>query len=95
MQLDRLPHKAWSASTKLQKNYKRKIIYTGWATDIRKWFNRWKVEAYLTMPPAKVNVMQDIQLSLLSTLQNHWLTNEKRVKLEYYQDNINPTCWST
>ena len=94
MQPDRLPHKAWNASTKLQKNYKSKIICTGWATDIRKWFSRWKVEAYLTMPPAKVN-MQDFQLSLLSTLQNHWLTSEKRVKLEYYQDNINPTCWST
>ena len=89
-----LQHRAWTASMKLRKNHKSKIIFTCWETDIRKWLSRWKVESYLTMPPEKVK-MQEFQLSLLCTLQTQWLTAKKRTKLEYYQDQINPLCWSS
>lgn len=90
----RLPYRAWIASMRLQKNHNNKIMCIGWGTNIRKSFNRWKVESYLTMPPEKVNI-QEFQISLLNTLQAQWLTIEKRTKLEYYQDQINPSYWST
>lgn len=42
----------------------------------------------------KVN-MQVFQISLLESLQPHWVAEEKRTNLEYYQAHINPNCWST
>lgn len=93
MRGDRLLCKAREASMKLQKNHKSKVLSTWWGSDIDKWFNRWNVSAYLTMPPKKVD-MTAFQLSLLESLQNRWLTEKKRVKLEYCQEYINPSCWS-
>ena len=90
----RLPHRAWTTSMKLQKNHKSKIICTVWGADIRKGFSRWKVESYLNMPPEKLK-LQEFQSSLLCTLRTHWLEAEKRTKLEYYQAEINPLCWSS
>ena len=80
MPTERLPHRAWTASMKLQKNHKSKIIWTRWGTYIRKWSTKWKVESYLTMSLEKVK-MQKFQLFLLCTLQNQWLIAEKRTKL--------------
>ena len=50
---DKLPRKAWEARMKLQNNHKSKIVCTPWGTDTRKWFNKWNVESYLTMPPER------------------------------------------
>ena len=74
-----------------QMSYKSKVICTRWEKDIRKWFRKWKVEAYLTIPPEKVNLPNVPTEYIARTLVDKW----KRTKLEYYQEQINPSCWST
>ena len=72
---------------KPQKNYKSKLLATGWMIDIKKWFGRWKVDSYVNQ--AKVSNTNAFEASLLSAMWDKWMSSEKQTKLEYYSMNIN------
>ena len=37
----------WKLSMKPQKNYKSKLLSSGWMLDIKTWFARWNVDVYV------------------------------------------------
>ena len=52
---NRLSQKAWESSSRLQKNYKSKVLSSGWELDIRGWFTLWNVHAFLDRPPKEID----------------------------------------
>ena len=81
----RLPRQAWVSCSKPKKNYKSKFLATGWMLDIRKWFKRWGLEAYLEKDEISwTQFTQDFK----SSLWQKWAENEKYTKFEYYCKNI-------
>ena len=82
----RFPKGSWKLSMKPQKNYKSKLLATGWMIDIRKWFGRWTVNTYVDQAEA-INI-NAFEASLLSAMWDKWMSSEKRTKLEYYYMNI-------
>ena len=47
---NRIPHKAWGIGCKPQRNYKSKFLTSSFVQDIRRWFAKWNVEAFVDMP---------------------------------------------
>ena len=56
---NRLPHLAWNAGCKLQKNHNSKILSSGSVVDIRKWFRRWGVDELLELSGNAMQVCND------------------------------------
>ena len=89
---NRLPKKAWAASTCLQKTKKSKVLSTGWVLDLQKWFKRWGVDRYLNM--ASDNICMDtFQMDLLNAYQAKHQNKGADGKLAYYNRHISPSCW--
>ena len=47
MPQERLPRQVWETCKRPKKNYKSKFLTSGWMLDIKKWFTKWNLEAYL------------------------------------------------
>ena len=91
---NRLPKKAWAASTCLQKTRKSKVLSTGWMLDMQWWFKRWGVDRYLMMMPEDI-CMDAFQKALLYAYQTTQKCQEANGKLAYYSMHINPSCWES
>ena len=86
---NKLPKRAWDASTRLQKTRKSKVLATGWVLDMQKWFQRWGVDRYLNMIPGDI-CMNTFELDLLRAYQ---AKHQNKGKLSYYSTHISPSCW--
>ena len=71
----RLPKGSWKLSMKPQKNYKSKLLVTGWMTNIKKWFGRWKVDTYVNQ--AKSININAFEANLLLAMWDKWMSSKK------------------
>ncbi|MCO5576821.1 hypothetical protein L7F22_030641 [Adiantum nelumboides] len=75
MPKSRIPHIAWDIGCKPQKNYKSKFLTSSFVQDIRKWFAKWNVEAYVDMPileGIKDEHALNFDIMLLESLHTKW-----------------------
>ena len=94
METTRLPRIAWEAGCKIQKTNKSKLITWTLVQDIRKWFAKWNVEAYLDKPVVQGKegkYMLNFDIAILESVHTKWQTIPHRSKFDYYCKHVNTT----
>ncbi len=96
MPTTRIPSIAWEAGCAPQKTKKSKFITSSLIQDIRKWFAKWNVEAYVDMPIDKGKEgehMLNFDIAILDALHIKWQTTIHRSKFDYYCKYVNTKYW--
>ena len=78
-----IPHIAWEAGSAPQKTKKSKFLFSSLIQDIRKWFTRWGVEAYVDSPVEKGKegeYMLNFDIKIINHLRHKWQTHAHRSK---------------
>ena len=98
MPTTRIPHMAWDVGCAPQKTNKSKFLSSSLVQDIKKWFARWNVEAYVDMPieaGKEGDSLLNFELTALNSLHNKWKTAPHKSKFEYYCKHIHTKYWET
>lgn len=96
MPTTRIPRIAWETGCAPQKTNKSKFLSSSLVQDIRKWFAKWNVEAYVDMPieeGKEGECMLNFDIAILDSLHTKWRTTTHRSKFEYYCKHVNPKYW--
>ncbi|MCO5579440.1 hypothetical protein L7F22_033295 [Adiantum nelumboides] len=96
MPKSRIPHIAWDIGCKPRKNYKSKFLTSSFVQDIRKWFAKWNVEAYVDMPileGTKDEHALNFDIMLLEYFHTKWQNAIHQSKFEYYCKHVNTRYW--
>ena len=92
----RIPRRAWESGCALQKTKKSKFISSSLIQDIRKWFAKWNVEAYVDMQiheGKEGEHMLNFDIAILDALHTKWKMTIHRSKFEYYCKHVNTQYW--